>query len=189
MSGIGNVFMSCRSSLKRYIARFVHHPQDIEDIVHETFLRTYAAEIKTQIQSPKAFLFRTARNLSLKHLSKSSFKLTDYLGDMELSEVLIDEVSTENRVEAEEKFAVFCKAVRQLPSQCRRAYILRKVYGLSHKEIAEHLDISTNTVEKHLANGILRCSEFMRNYGYPVVETRSSKKSKQRQGSTGINDG
>lgn len=180
MTDVSTAFMGCKASLQRYIARFIHHPQDIEDIVHETFLRTYAAEIKTQIHSPKSFLFRTARNLSFKHLDKSSYKLTDYLEDLDLSEVLIDEVSNEHRVEAQEQFAFFCKAVRRLPSQCRRAYILRKVYGLSHKEIAEHLDISINTVEKHLASGILKCSEYMSRHGYSYQDRKSSKKIKRR---------
>lgn len=180
LTGVGRAFLGCRSSLQRYIARFIHQPQDIEDIVHETFLRTYAAEIKTQIHSPKAFLFRTAKNLSLKHLSKCSYKLTDYLEDLDLPAVLIDEVSVESRVEAQERFAVFCRAVRKLPSQCRRVYILRKVYGLTHKEIADHLGISTNTVEKHLATGILRCNEFMRISGFAPVDTLASKKMKIR---------
>ena len=180
MSRVTGAYLASRDSLKRYISRFIHHPQDIEDIVHETFLRTYAAEINTHIHSPKAFLFRTARNLSLKHLHKCSHQLTDYLEELELPAVLIDQVSTENRVEAQEQFAVFCRAVRQLPTQCRRVYILRKVYGLSHKEIAGHMGISVNTVEKHLATGILRCSEFMHNSGYGPVATNSSRKMKLR---------
>ena len=180
ISEVAKTYLSCRSSLMRFVGRFIHHTQDIEDIVHETFLRTYAAEIHTHIQSPKAFLFRTARNLAFKHLDKCSTRLTDYLGDFESSEVLIDERSAENTAEAQEQFATFCQAVRTLPLQCRRAFILRKVYGLSHKEIAEHLEISVSTVEKHLANGISRCNDYMqsRNAGMDdkaVSRQRNSK--------------
>ena len=69
-------------------------------------------------------------------------------------------------IEGLEQFALFCKAVQKLPLQCRRVFILRKVYGLTHKEIAEHLDISVSTIEKHLATGISRCSDYMRSKGY-----------------------
>ena len=181
VSEVANTYLSCRSSLMRFVGRFIHHTQDIEDIVHETFLRTYAAEINTHIHSPKAFMFRTAKNLALKHLDKCSVRLTDYLGDFELSEVLIDEISAEDSAEAQEQFATFCQAVRSLPLQCRRAFILRKVYGLSHKEIAEHLEISVSTVEKHLANGISKCNDFMRarntgQHGQAVSRQRGSNK-------------
>jgi len=163
---IGSSFLEYKSSLAKYISRFIKHPQDIEDIVHDTFLNSYAAEINTKIHKPRAFLYQTARNLALKHLSKSSTRLTDYLEDQDLSEVYIEGSSPEETVESHEQFAFFCKAVQKLPLQCRRVFILRKVYGLSHKEIAKHLDISVSTVEKHLASGISRCSDYMRARGY-----------------------
>ena len=179
ISEVAKTYLGCRASLLRFVGRFIHQTQDIEDIVHETFLRTYAAEINTQIRSPKAFLFRTARNLALKHLDKCSTRLVDYLEDFESSEVLVDERSAEDAAEAQEQFATFCRAVSTLPLQCRRAFILRKVYGLSHKEIADHLEISVSTVEKHLASGITRCSDYMhaRNAGqgeHAIPEQRNS---------------
>lgn len=173
---MGGLFRKHRSSLLRYVSRFIHQPQDIEDIVHETFLRTYAAGLSIQIQAPRAFLFKTAKNLALKHLDRSSVKLTDYVGDLEALEVSMDGPSTEARVESQERFIAFCRAVRTLPLQCRRAFILRKVYGLSHKEVAEQLDISVSTVEKHLALGIIKCSQYMRarglDYRQPAVPPR-----------------
>jgi DNA-binding CsgD family transcriptional regulator len=39
--------------------------------------------------------------------------------------------------------------------------VLKKVYGYSQKEIALSLSISENTVEKHIATGIKRCSHYM----------------------------
>ena len=178
-SGIGASFLAHRTSLKKYISKIVNHPQDIEDIVHEAFLNSYAAELNTKIHQPKAFLFRTARNLAFKHLSKSSNRLTDYLEDLNLSEVFIDRPSIEDTAESHEQFAFFCKAVQKLPLQCRRAFILRKVYGLSHKEIAKHLHISVSTVEKHLATGISRCLDYMRAKGYTYrLSTKSSERKK-----------
>ena len=181
-SRISATFQESRSSLTRFVARFMRHSPDIEDIVQETFLRSYAAELKQQIEAPKAFLFTTAKNLALKHVTKCSYRLTDYLEDPGLPEVLTDEVSLEQCVEGQERFALFCKAVQHLPLQCRRAFILRKVYGLSHKEVAEYLDISISTVEKHLAAGIMRCSEYLRARGYPVQQNKVNSDRKKRDG-------
>ena len=84
---VSTSFLEHKSSLKKYISRFINHPHDIEDIVHDAFLKTYAAEINAKIQKPKAYLFTTAKNLALKHLAKSSYRLTDYLEDLESSMV------------------------------------------------------------------------------------------------------
>ena len=54
--------------------------------------------------------------------------------------------SLERQFESRERFLMFCRAVRELPLQCRRAFILKKVYGLSQKEIADYLGISESTV-------------------------------------------
>ena len=50
------------------------------------------------------------------------------------------------------------QAVARLPERCRQVFTLRKVYGLSQKEIAASLDISENTVEQHLAKGVRLCT-------------------------------
>jgi len=153
----------------------MRQPQDIEDIVHETFLRAYEAEIHTQIKSPKAFLFKTAKNLALNHLDKCSYRLVDYIEDSETIDVLVDRISSERRAESDEQFFIFCRAVSSLPIQCRKVFILRKVYGFTHKEIAEQLEISRSTVEKHLAQGLLKCNEYMhaKGVGLGVVQNNS----------------
>jgi len=67
----------------------------------------------------------------------------------------------ESEVDSQERFLHFCRAVRALPLQCRRAFILKKVYGLSQREIAAYLEISESTVEKHVARGTLDCWSYL----------------------------
>ena len=62
-------------------------------------------------------------------------------------------------------------AVARLPTRCRQVFTLRKVYGLSQKEIAAELNISENTVEQHLAKGMRLCSAALANS--PMAERRS----------------
>ena len=63
---------------------------------------------------------------------------------------------------AREQLGLRCDAVAALSPQVRRAYLMRKVYGMSYKQIAERLNISNSTVEKHLAKGVLQCESFVR---------------------------
>jgi RNA polymerase sigma-70 factor (ECF subfamily) len=182
--GLSAVFLTQQFSLKRFIARFFSSPQDIEDVAQEAYLRAFNAEkAGEQVRSPKAFLFRIAKNVALNELARKSRLLTDYIEDSTAQDVLDTGSSTEGQAMDQEKLAMFCRAVASLPVQCRRAFLMRKVYGLSHKEIAEQLGISISTVEKHVASGLLRCSTYLREGGYPmgVVEPLESEWQDTRQ--------
>jgi RNA polymerase sigma-70 factor (ECF subfamily) len=161
-SAMTKVFIENESFLKKFLTRFLSQPQDIEDVAQETFLKAFNAEMHKEIRSPKAFLFRIAKNAALTKLTKKMQLITDYIEDFDSPDVLCDGTSVEDQVASRQKLAVFCQAAASLPPQCRRAFLMRKVYGLSHKEISERLGISTSTVEKHVANGLQRCSNYMR---------------------------
>lgn len=167
--------MEHRTFLKRFLSGFLASPDDIEDVVQETFLRAYRAEHKdTVIRSPKAFLFRIARNLALKELRRKSRRITSYIEDLGATEVIDEQSSVEDQVAQRERLAVFCKAAATLPLQCRRAFLLRKIYGLSQKEISRELNISVSTVEKHLATGLTRCNAFMAARGHEPAKRRTA---------------
>lgn len=169
VSRLSEAFMQHQVALKRFIARFLARAQDIEDVAQESFLRAYDAQhTGPPINSPKAFLFRIARNVALNELTRKSRLLTDYIEDSAPSPVLVESSSPEDLAIGHEKLALFCQAAASLPQQSRRAFLMRKVHGLSHKEIAEQLGISVSTVEKHVAAGLLRCSTYLRERGYAM---------------------
>ena len=160
-TSILQAFQLHQLSLKRFIGRYLNNAQDIEDVTQEAFLRAYGAEKKTEVRQPKSFLFRIAKNVAITQLRSKSRQITDYIEDQASNDVLVTEWSTEDEVMAQQKLGIHCEAVAALPPKCRRVYLLRKVYGLSHKQIAARLQISTSTVEKHLLKGVEACDRFI----------------------------
>ena len=158
---LGVVYGEMRSALLRFASRYFKKPQEIEDVVQEAFVKVIEAQHQRDIHSPKSYLFRTTRNLALTQLEKSSYKLTDTVGDLLPETDLTSTGTLEEQFESRQNFELFCRAVRQLPIKCQRVYILRRVYGFTHKEIAERMDISAKTVEAHLTKAIVRCSDYM----------------------------
>jgi RNA polymerase sigma-70 factor (ECF subfamily) len=61
--------------------------------------------------------------------------------------------SVERNVISELDFEAFCVAVGSLPEKCRKAFVLRKVYQYSYREIAEYCGISVNTVKTYIKRG------------------------------------
>jgi RNA polymerase sigma-70 factor (ECF subfamily) len=155
-------FQLHRLSLKRFIGRYLNNAQDIEDVSQEAFLRAFKAEKTTKVLQPKSFLFRIAKNVAISQLRSKSRQITDYIEDQPSADVLLSEWSTEDEVMAQQKLGIHCEAVAALPPKCRRVYLMRKVYGMPHKEIAERLGIATSTVEKHLLKGVEACDRFIR---------------------------
>ena len=156
-----SVFIDIRAQMMRFVSRYFSNQQAVEDVVQEACVKALEAQRQTNIQNPKAYLFSTARNLALKELAKSMNRLTDCVEDDLLESVLESTPGVDVQCEARERLELFCRAVRTLPVKCRRVFVLRKVYGFSQMEIAEHLKISVKTVEAHIAKGSLRCTEFV----------------------------
>jgi RNA polymerase sigma factor (sigma-70 family) len=161
IKGVSAVFLECNTFLKKFLARFLNHEQDIEDVVQEVYLKAYSVEKERIIDQPKAFLFSIAKNLALNELNRKSRQMTSYLEECTSSFVLESAATTENENEADQSLGIYCEAVAALPDKCRRVYLLRKVHGLKHKEIAQQLGISLSSVEKHLRNGVLNCRLYM----------------------------
>lgn len=159
---LANLFLGVRGSLARLVSS-IAPPKEIEDIVQETYVRVCQAARRGAIEQPRSFMLRTARNLALDYVKRAESRLTVSM-DEELDlglDLGHGSDRTYETVASHEEFAHFCEAVRQLPIQCRRAFVLKKVYGYSQREIARELNISESTVEKHIATGIKRCTLFM----------------------------
>jgi len=162
MKGVQQEFAESKAELRRYIARFLG-TLDVDDILQEVFLRAYSAELKRPILMPRAYLFRIAKHASLNELARRRNSLATPIEDFPDPDVVGSgsQPGVEQDLEARRRVALFARAVAALPEQCRKAFVLRKVEGLSQAEIAHRLGLSESTVEKHLAKGMLLTRDFM----------------------------
>jgi len=158
---MAEVYKDLRASLMRFASRYFRRPQEIEDVVQEAFVKVIEAQHKRDIREPRAYLFKTTRNLALSELDRCDNRLTDTIGELLPELELLQTPSMEQQFESRQRFDTFCRAVRRLPTQGQRVYILRRVYGFSLKETAEHLGIKVKTVEAHLTKALVRCADYM----------------------------
>jgi len=154
-----------RAALYRYLRKFTSQAEDIEDLVQETYVRVYALPDFDTVDSPRALVFRIAHNLAVERARRQKSQATDSVGDLESVTVYSLDAPAEVQLDDRKRFEVFCAAVDQLPPLCRRVFVLRKVYRLSHQEIAEVLGVAHSTIEKHVAKGLVRCRDYLRRAG------------------------
>lgn len=149
-------FLRMRSKVARSVAGIVPR-RDLEDVVQDTFLRIHDLRKPEGIRNPEAFIYQTARNLALDHVKRAEARLVDGCDDIDCIDefaIVHDHDMIFQQFAAGRDFGELCNAVHQLPDQCRRVFILRKVYGFSQREIAAELGISQSAVEKHVARGL-----------------------------------
>jgi RNA polymerase sigma-70 factor (ECF subfamily) len=182
LSVISQTFLSNQDAIKRFLARYLYRQQDIDDVTQETFLKAYSAEQDKEkekdIQHPKAYLFQIARNAALEGLRKKSSQIADQIVDFDENSITGCESNIEAAMETDEYLGAFCEAAALLTPKCRRVFLMRKVYGYSYKEITERLGISLSTAEKHMRNGMLQTSAYMRE-NTDFDDKRNARKAKQ----------
>ena len=158
-------FLGHRVALRRYLRKFTSGAEDIDDLVQEAYVRVCAMPQGQEVESPRALIFRIARNLAVDRARQVSAHATDPVGDFEPLDVSTPEAGPDEQADTSRRFESFCAAVEELPPVCRRVFVLRKVYQLSHEEIAEVLGMAHSTIEKHVTKGLVRCRDRLRELG------------------------
>lgn len=178
MSEILKAFLENEEAIRRFLGRSGAERHEIDDFTQETFLRGFAAEIRSDIAEPKAYLFQIARNIAHEKFRKNARMPISSAEDSAGAELLIDEdqAAADDWLDGRRKLALFAQAVAQLPPQCRKAFLLRRVDELQYKQIANRMNITVSAVEKHVAVGLLKCNAYLKAHGYDPSEFGAMKR-------------
>lgn len=140
---------------------------DPDDIVQEALARVWQVKAKGFVESPKALLFTTAHNLAMDQLRRRQVARIDSVAEVGELCVHQEGPTPADTTARNQELELLTQAIQSLPDRCRQVLTLRKIYGLSQKEIAAQLGIAEHTVEAQVANGMRRCALFLSRYGLP----------------------
>ncbi|MBB5518685.1 RNA polymerase sigma factor [Amphiplicatus metriothermophilus] len=154
-------FMANRGLIASVLRRYALSRLDIDDISQETIARALEAARAREIREPRRFLIGIAKNVARAEIERRSKMAVELVEDLGAERYVSDEPAVDEIVDGRRRMETFWKAVETLPSQCQKVFVLKYVYGASHKEIARKLGIAVSTVEKHVALGLKRCRERM----------------------------
>ncbi|MBM9402763.1 sigma-70 family RNA polymerase sigma factor [Gluconacetobacter azotocaptans] len=126
---------------------------EVDDIVQDTYAILIEADV-AHIQSPRAYLFTVARNLVLQHYRRAKIISIVALADFDAQSIMEDAPPVDEVVSARQELARLHATMAELPEKCRDVLVLRRVEGWSQKQVAHHLGVSENVVEKQLARAL-----------------------------------
>lgn len=138
---------------------------DVDDIMQEAYTRVLRARERGPIESPKAFLFATARNLALGRLRHQRVTGEGVLAEIDPLGVLDEDADVPEAVARAQELEMLTQAIQSLPTRCRQILTLRKIYGLSQKQVAAQLGISEHTVEAQGTIALRKLAEYFARQG------------------------
>ena len=118
-----------------------------EDIVQNIFVKIWVnrKKISSDIQI-KNYLYKSVYNEFIDQYRKNKSIIS--LEEKHLN--ALDIIIENNNIDFEKLMKTVNKEIEKLPKKCKKVFLLNKKDGLTHIEIAEHLEISTKTVEGHI---------------------------------------
>ena len=142
----------------------VHDHVAINRSRQEALVRVCQAWERGEVQSPKAFLFATARNLALDQVRRQKIVPMISLVETDTQAVLEEGASIPDLVARNQELEFLTEVIQLLPDRCRQVFTLRKAYGMSQKEIAAQLGISEHTVSAQLTIALHKCTAHFARY-------------------------
>jgi RNA polymerase sigma-70 factor, ECF subfamily len=155
--------MLCRSAFKRLPDEAL-----VEELVQDVFINVWnkAAQLDAD-GNIKAYLFATLRNKVL-HELRSRMVVARHAREMMLQNEAQKE-DAHDRLDVKHLEQQFQAALQSLPPQCRQAFTLSRVEQLPYRTIADKMNISVNTVEKHIGKALSVLRKTFKEYDITLL--------------------
>ena len=148
------------SRLCAYAHTLIKDHAKAEDIVQSVFVEVWVNREKLDSKFPiKSYLYKSVyngfidqyrKNKPIVYLEKKYFEALDLVVEKDYQDL-------------EALIKMVDKEINNLPSKCKRIFILNKKEGLTHTEISEYLKVSVKTVEGHMTRAFKILSEKLGN--------------------------
>jgi RNA polymerase sigma factor (sigma-70 family) len=160
---VAHSVMPHEANVRAWLRRSRVRQEDIDDVIQEAYCRLSALENVDSIDRPDAYFFSIARNLLASQLRRAKIVPIEAVAEIEALAPFDDAPSPERQAAARIELVRVKQLVDSLPERCRRIFQLRKMEGLSQRDIAERLGVSESIVENEGAKGVRLILAGLRN--------------------------
>ncbi len=145
--------------------RYMKDSDMSEEMVCQVFFHLWENRSHLEVDSSlKNYLIRSVHNRCLNALRHQKV-VQKHAEDFTLDDSAGVELETPHDFAQQSEIeSIIKRVVDSLPEQCRRIFIMSREENLSHKEIADQLQVSVNTVKTQLSRGTNRLKEALKDY-------------------------
>lgn len=156
---------------------------DVDDIVQESYALLAERERLDDILNPRAYLFQVAHSLVVRNIRRARIVPILAVEDLGLPDPADEAATPEQNAIAHDDLRRLAEVIASMPGQTREAFVLRRIRGLSQREIAARMGLSENTVEKHIVRGLRWLGNWFASGGNPPAKTSNQLQREKRRAS------
>jgi RNA polymerase sigma factor (sigma-70 family) len=163
---VERLFAAHRGALQAFFYRRVRHRSDASDLAQEVYLRMLRVKDTSAVRDAEAYLYSVASNLAKEHAASSRRRgVSVDVEDATIQEQLAQPPSFEGEILTAQQMKRLRAVLRGLPPKCHAAVVLQYVYGQSHQQIAERLQVSPRMVKQYVGQALGLCRRRMASWG------------------------
>lgn len=146
-SAFETIFRRFQPALVQFAYMHLRSQEEAREVVQEVFIKIWLKRDSLEFnQDLKAYLYRAVRNESVNKIKRNRLNLVA-LDDWALA---VPEESGGEEDRKQRRIRKIFQQIDALPANCKEIFMMSRMEGLSHKEIAGILDISPKTVENQI---------------------------------------
>jgi RNA polymerase sigma factor (sigma-70 family) len=151
--------------LEADLMQFLHHnwrnKSDIADLRQDIYVRIFENARREIPARPRHFVFTVARNLLIDRVRREHIVPFDAVADVDALGFAMETPAPDRAVIARDELRRLRAALDRLASRQREAVVLRRIEGLTGRQIAAHMGISEAAVSKLIDNGIRALADIL----------------------------
>ncbi|MDH3066937.1 sigma-70 family RNA polymerase sigma factor [Achromobacter insolitus] len=157
--GIEGLYADHHSWLRSWLRRRLDNAFDAADLAHDTYLRILHTGRLPEPHQSRQHLAQVARGLVIDLYRRRQIEAAYLEALAGLPQAHAP--SEEARALAVQALVEIDAVLQGLPAKAREALLLRKLDGLSYRDIASRLAVSVSSVEKYVASALLACYQAL----------------------------
>ncbi|MCE7040131.1 RNA polymerase sigma factor [Dyadobacter sp. CY312] len=156
------IFYAYHQELGAYILKLTKSNRHAEEIVQDVFVKIWLRrENLNEINDFNSYLFIMARNHTYNVL-RNEARIHGLHTELDPEKLTNHHEDSASQPEMEQYYVLIEQAVALLPPQQQKAYLLSRKDGLKHEQIAENMQLSRETVKRHISLSLSSITKYVR---------------------------
>ena len=153
MAWVGKEILPHEAAVRAWLRRSIG-PDELEDVIQQSYAQIASLSDVSHIRSGRSYFYATARSIVLMRLRRARIVRIDTMAELGNYDAIGEEPSPERVAAGRSELERVRKLIDALPDRCGQVIRMRKVDGLSQREVAERLGVTEHVVENDVAKGL-----------------------------------